>query len=224
MALVTPFMQHLLGYPITQAGLMMVPRGLSMTFALFFGGRVLKYIDGRIQMFVGLSMVAFALWLDTGFTLEMGNDRIIVAGLIEGAGSGLVMTVLGYLAVSSAPIHLRTEASAMFTLVRNTGLSVAIAVFSALLVHNTQVNHAELGSVLGHGSMRLSEMLTQTHLSEQAAAMANVEITRQAMMIAYLDDFWLMMWALLAMLPVVLVLRPVRAPRAGGEAPIVLGE
>jgi DHA2 family multidrug resistance protein len=169
-------------------------------------------------------MVVFALWLDTGFDLQMGNDLIIVAGLIEGAGSGLVMTVLGYVAVSSAPVHLRTEASAVFALVRNTGLSIAIAVFSALLVYNTQVNHAELGSVLSRGIARLPEMLGQGPAGARAASIANAEVTRQAMMIAYINDFWLMMWALVLMLPVVLMLAPVRAPRGGDAEPIMVGE
>ncbi len=223
-ALVPGLYVNLFGYPVIQAGLMMVPRGISMTIALFLGGRLLKYIDGRVLMFVGLLMVIFALWLNTGFNLQMGNDRIIMTGLIEGAGSGLVMTVLGYLSVSSAPIHLRTEASAMFTLVRNTGLSAAIAVFSALLVYNTQVNHEELGAALGDNSLRMPALIGHAEMGARIATIANAELTRQAMMIAYVDDFWLMMWALILMLPVVLILSPVRVPRGVAAEPVVIGE
>jgi len=222
-AIVPALYVNLLGYPVTHAGLMMVPRGIATTFALFLGARLLKVIDGRVQIFVGLLMVIFALWLETGFALAMGNDLIIIAGVIDGTGSGLVMTVLGYLVVSSAPVHLRTEASAMFTLIRNTGISMAIATFSALLVYNSQVNHAELGAVLSHQLPQLSDVMAGSAMGQRIASMANAELTRQAMMIAYINDFWLMMWALIFMLPIVLLLSPVRAPRGAAE-PIAVPE
>ena len=213
---------NLLGYSVTDAGLMMVPRGIAMTIALFVGGRLMKYIDGRLQMLIGLSMTIFALWLNTGFTLQMGSDRIITSGVIEGFGSGLAITVLSYLAVSSAPVELRTEASALFNLGRNTGLSISIAICSGLLVYNTQINHAEIGAAMEQSTIRLSEMLGGANMAERVAAMANIEVTRQAMMVAYINNFWMIMWCLILMLPVLLLLTPVRLPR--GAVPVAASE
>ncbi len=221
-ALVPGLYVNLLGYSITEAGMMMIPRGISMTVALFVGARLMKIIDCRLQLLIGLSLVIFSLWLNTDFNLLMDNRLIITNGLIEGFGTGLTMTVLGYLAISSAPVELRTEASALFTLCRNTGLSVAIAVFSGLLVYNTQINHAELGAAMSQSGMRLPELLGHANMGERVASMANVEVTRQAMMIAYVNDFWLMMWCLILMLPVILMLTPVRIPR--GAAPVTVSE
>ena len=112
----------------------------------------------------------------------------------------------------------------MFTLVRNTGLSAAIAVFSALLVYNTQVNHEELGATLGDNALRMSAILGHAETGARVATIANAEVTRQAMMIAYVNDFWLMMWALILMLPVVLILSPVRVPRGAAADPVTVSE
>ena len=104
------------------------------------------------------------------------------------------------------------------------GLSAAIAVFSALLVYNTQVNHEELGAALGDNSLRMPALIGHAEMGARIATIANAELTRQAMMIAYVDDFWLMMWALILMLPVVLILSPVRVPRGVAAEPVVIGE
>ena len=49
--------------------------------------------------------------------------------------------------------------------------------------------------------------------------MVNGEINRQAAMVAYIDDFWLMMWVTLAAVPLVVLLRP---PRPGAAQALSL--
>jgi DHA2 family multidrug resistance protein len=78
--------------------------------------------------------------------------------------------------------------------------------------------------MLGDNALRLSTLLGHAETGARVAAMADAEVTRQAMMIAYVNDFWLMMWALILMLPVVLILSPVRVPRGVAAEPITLSE
>ena len=58
---------------------------------------------------------------------------------------------------------------------------------------------------------------------QSALALANAEITRQAAFIAYIDDFWIMMWLTFAAIPLVLLLRPAK-PRGPGEAKLAMAD
>lgn len=222
-ALLPSLLQVLLGYPATLAGILSVPRGIAMTIGIIVGGPMLRLLGARIQVFLGLMCTALAMWLHTGFNLQMDSHPIILAGLVQGLGTGLAMTVLNLVAVARAPVGLRTEAAVLFSLFRNTGASLMIAIFTAILARNIQVNHAEIGAAIGttNPPFVLSQATGGAHLAERIAAMADAEITRQAMMIAYLNDFWLMMWVMLLGLPLALLLRSERPAPGSGKAMIV---
>ena len=90
-----------------------------------------------------------------------------------------------------------------------------LSIATALLAHNLQVGHAELGSALhvDRSPFLLTQMLGGLAITAKIASVADAEINRQALMIAYVDDFWLMKWAMLALLPSVFLLRPLRVPK-----------
>ncbi|KRB85092.1 EmrB/QacA family drug resistance transporter [Sphingomonas sp. Root710] len=207
-ALLPSLLQTLMGYPATLAGLLSLPRGLAMTVGIILGGRLFRHFGARLQVVLGLCFTIFSMWLHTRIELNMDSHLIIWAGLAQGLGTGLAATVLNFVAVAHAPVALRTDAAALYNLARNTGSSVMIAVFTAILAHNIQVNHAEIGAHVGSANapFLLSQMMGGTDLAERLAAMANAEVTRQAMMIAYIDDYWLMMWVMLAVVPLAILL------------------
>ncbi len=219
-ALLPTLLVNLMGYPVSTAGEMLIPRGISLTVAIYVGGFTIKRMDGRIQIALGALMVVWSLALQTNFNLAMDADVVLIAGLLQGFGVGFAMTVLNFNAISSAPATMRTEAAAVYALFRNTGASIMLAVFTALLAHNVQVNHAELGARLAPGSapMMLTQILGGIAPGREVAEIAEAEVSRQAMMIAYVDDYWAMMWTVLIALPLILLLRPIRAPRAGGPS------
>lgn len=217
-ALLPQLFVQLLGYPVAMAGEMMLPRGIAMTLGIFIGGQCTRWMDGRLQVALGVCIVIWSLHLQTQFNMEMDAHLIVWAGVLQGFGTGMSMTVLNFTAMSSAPLSHRTEAAAMYALSRNTGSSIMLAVFSALLAHDIQVNHAELGARLSSGggmSFHLSRIWAGNSLDAPIAAFAEAEVTRQAMMIAYINDFWVMMWVVVALLPLVFLLRPKRAPKSG---------
>lgn len=207
-ALLPSLLQVLLGYPVTLAGLLSVPRGLAMTVGIILGGRLFKLIGARAQVIIGLCCAIFAMWLHTRIDLQMDSDLIIWAGAAQGLGTGLVVIVLNYVAIARAPVAFRTDAAVLYSLARNTGSSVMIAIFTAILAHNIQVNHAEIGASLGsiNAPFFLSQMVGGTYLTGQLAALADAEVTRQAMMVAYINDFWLMMWLMILVVPLAFLL------------------
>jgi DHA2 family multidrug resistance protein len=224
-ALLPQLFVQLLGYPVATAGELMLPRGIAMTLGIFMGGQFTRWMDGRLQVAIGVCIVIWSLHLQTQFDIQMDQHLIIWAGVLQGFGTGMAMTVLNFTAMSSAPLTHRTEAAALYALSRNTGSSIMLAMFSALLAHDLQVNHAELGARLSSGGLplHLSRIWAGNSLDAPIAALAEAEVNRQAMMIAYINDFWVMMWVVVALLPLVLLLRPRRAPK-GGESLAAMAE
>ncbi len=222
-ALMPSLLQVLLGYPVVTAGLLLIPRSITLTLGIVIGGRLMKVIDPRLQIIFGLMLVALSLWMQCGFDLVMDERRVIVAGLIQGLGAGLTMTIVNLAAVAGAPAALRTEAAALFGLFRSVGGALMISVSTAVLAHNIQINHEELGAVmsLANKPFMLSEALGGAWLSERFATLANAEVTRQAMMIAYIDDFWMLMWLMILLIPLALLVEPIRGGKTGAAAAAV---
>jgi DHA2 family multidrug resistance protein len=218
-ALMPSLLQLLLGYPVVTAGLLLVPHSAMLTLGILVGGRLMHLIDLRLQVVFGLTLVAISLWIQSGFDLLMDGRLVIVAGLIQGFGAGLTMTVVNVAAIAGAPAELRAEAAAVFSLFRSTGGALMISITSAVLARNIQVNHAELGALIDSGSkaFTMSETLGGAYLSERIATLANAEVTRQAMMIAFVDDFWMLKWLMILLIPLAFLVEPTLTRRAARE-------
>ena len=217
--LIAPMLQRLMDYPVFDAGLMVAPRGIGTMVGMILAGRLAGRVDPRWTILVGLLLVGWSLHIQTGFNLEMDSRLIIESGLIQGAGIGLVVMPLNLLAFATLAPVLRTEAAALYSLMRNLGGSIAISVTTALIASNVQTSHADLGATVTTMTLPfLNSGIIEGYgqSTEALLAFLDLEVNRQALMIAYLDDFWLMMWACLALIPLLLLLR---APRRGASAP-----
>jgi DHA2 family multidrug resistance protein len=217
MALLPPMMQTLMGYPVLTSGLASMPRGIGSLFAMFFVGRLIGRIDTRAILMTGLVLSCVALWQMMHFDLSMGVAPIVVSGLIQGVGIGLLFVPLSTLAFASIPAHLRPEGSSVYTLIRNMGSSVGISIMNALVVANTQTMHASLAGNVTPSDPVFRATLPQMFDPVTAAGIAalNAEITRQASMVAYVDDFRLMFIITIACMPMLLLMR--RPGRAGQD-------
>ncbi|MCG5241442.1 DHA2 family efflux MFS transporter permease subunit [Azospirillum doebereinerae] len=216
MALLPPMLQNLLGYPTVTTGLVLAPRGIGTMISMLVVGRLVRAVDARLLILAGILLTSWSLWYMTGFTIVMDRTPIIVSGIVQGLGLGLVFVPLSTIAFATLEPRLRTDAASLFSLVRNLGSSVGISVVMTLLSQNTQINHANLAAHLTPFKSVLTE---QVEAAPQALGMLNAEVTRQAAMIAYLDDFKLMMYVALLVIPMLLLLRrPKPGAAAGGSA------
>jgi DHA2 family multidrug resistance protein len=217
MALLPPMMQVLMGYPVLTSGLVTMPRGLGSFVAMFVVGQLVGRVDTRLILFAGLSISSVALWQMMHFDLSMTSTPIIVSGVIQGLGIGLIFVPLSTLAFATVPPELRPEGSAVYTLIRNLGSSVGISIMQALVVANTQAMHASIASrVIPTDPVVRDNMPAMFDLGSAAGRLAlNAEITRQANMVAYVNDFKLMLIITIACMPMLLLMRKPR--RAGGE-------
>jgi DHA2 family multidrug resistance protein len=217
MALLPPMMQTLMGYPVLTSGLVSMPRGVGSFVAMFFVGRLIGKVDTRLILFVGLTISCVALWQMMNFDLSMGVWPFITSGIIQGLGVGLLFVPLSTLAFATVPPHLRPEGSSVYTLVRNLGSSVGISLMQALATSNTQAMHASLSAEVVPSDAVVRATLPKMFDPATTAGITslNGEVTRQASMVAYVDDFRLMFIITIACMPMLLLMRKPRP--VGGE-------
>ncbi|MGB9647479.1 MAG: DHA2 family efflux MFS transporter permease subunit [Stellaceae bacterium] len=221
MTLLPTMLQDLMNYPVMTTGLVTAPRGVGTMVAMLVVARLIGRVDIRLVILTGLLVTAVAMWEMTGFSLYMGMGPIIVTGVMQGFGLGFVFTPLSTVTFSTLPRQLLTQGTAFFSLMRNIGGSVGIAVVEALLAENTQVVHSRLIEHLRPDNpLAQSQLASPYSLTDPSGIAAlNAMATRQAAMVAYIDNFKLMMIMVIAGLPLVLLLRKQRRQRALPPSP-----
>lgn len=214
LALLPPMLQNQLNYPVFTTGLVTAPRGIGTFSAMIVVGRLIGYIDARLIIITGLAMIAFALWQMTGFNLQMDSNLVIVSGLIQGFGIGLAFVPLSTIAFTTLAPQLRNEGTAFFSLMRNIGGSIGISVVTAVLIRNTQISHSDLSTHITLYNMH-SPALAAHHINlstELGILQLNGLMTNQATMVAYINDFKMMMILTISLMPLLLLLKiPKRA-------------
>jgi DHA2 family multidrug resistance protein len=195
LALIPQLLQSLLGYPVVLTGLITAPRGVGVMMAMLLGGKVIDKVDPRKIIACGLLCTAASLWQMMGFSLFTGSMDFITSGFVQGLGIGLVFVALSITAFSTLPGHLRNEGTSLFSLLRNIGSAVGISIVTFLLVRNTQIMHS---SLVQHITPYSANNFTMAQVpldlqSTHGLAMIDGMITKQAAMVAYLDDFKLML-------------------------------
>ena len=217
MALLPPMLQQLFGYDVIDTGIVLMPRGVGVLVSMQISGLLMKRgVDARWLVAVGFLIGAWSLHDMAGWSLEVDTYHFLMTGLVQGLGIGLVFIPLNATAFATLPPHLRTDGSSLLNLTRSVGSSVGISVVMTMLARGVQRNHEELAAhvtpELASG-FDLSSLDRFQQYGETALALADMEVTRQAAMIAYLNDFQMMMWLSLASIPLVLLMRP--SPRYG---------
>jgi len=208
MALIPPFAQNLLGYPVVTTGLILMPRGIGTMLTMIVAGRFANKIDPRMSISVGLAIMAWSLFEMSKFDLQIDIWALTWTGFVQGLGMGLSMITLMTMAFSTLPPALRTEATGVYNLIRNLGGSIGISVAFTLLDRNGQIIHQSLAQHLTPYNQALSASPMITDLSStHDLVMLNGMVTRQASMIAFNNDFKLMMILSLVAIPLVLMLR-----------------
>jgi DHA2 family multidrug resistance protein len=219
LALLPTMLQSLMNYPVFTTGLVTAPRGIGTMVAMFVVGRMINRVDNRLIILTGFLLTVLSLWQMTGFSLQMGMAPVVVSGVLQGFGLGCTFVPLNTLALSNLPRHILTQGTAMRSLMRNLGGSIGISVLEALLIQNTQIVHSRL---IEH--LRPDNPLAQAPLlaapfsltTPLGIAALNAEVTRQAAMVAYINDYALMMMIVLLLIPLLLLVRRAR-PRLRPE-------
>jgi DHA2 family multidrug resistance protein len=223
LALQPPYLQDLMNYPVVTAGLVMGPRGAGTMAAMFIVGKLTGRLDTRLLLAIGLGLTAWSFYAMTGWTPDVPATQMIVVTMVQGVGLGFLFVPLTTAALSTLPTEQRTNGAGLYNLARNIGSSVGISVVSALLTRNTQVNHANVAQYVTAVN-RAFETPAIAHFWNPStpAGRASLDgvVTRQAQIIAYMDDYKLLLIATLAAIPLLVVFKRT-STRGGGEVIVV---
>jgi DHA2 family multidrug resistance protein len=210
LALLAPYLQTMMNYPVVTAGIVLAPRGIGIMLAALICGRLLKRVGPRVLLGLGLIIGTYVLYQMTFWTPDISEWTIVTVGIGQGFSIGFVAIPLNITTFATLPSERRTEGTSIYALMRNLGSSIGISVTGALLQSNTQVNHELVAGQVNpfNHALRSGGVLHFWNpWSMQGAAMLNEEITRQAQIIAYVDDFKLMLILAVVTMPLVLLTR-----------------
>ncbi|MEP6563921.1 MAG: DHA2 family efflux MFS transporter permease subunit [Mesorhizobium sp.] len=220
MSLLPPMLATIFGYPTMTIGVVIGPRGVGTMISMLVVGRLMSKVDARILVVIGFLLTAQSLYTMASFTPQMDNWLILTSGVIQGLGMGMVFVPLSTVAFATLDPRYRTDATSLFSLVRNLGSSIGVSVVTVLLVRNTQINHAELSAFINPFNPNL-RALSPAAAGGDPTALSRVDglVNIQAMMISYVNDFKLLMMMTLLAVPFVFLLRKPKAGPAAGSAP-----
>ena len=209
--------QTLYGYDVMDTGILMAPRGVGLFLTMLLANRLQTKVDGRLLITSGYLIAALSLWMMTGWSLEMGQADIVITGFIQGLGLGLVFVPINMIAFSTLSPAFRTEGSTLMTLFRNLGSSFGISAIVTALARNVQSSHADIAGEVTSFSLPAVDpaavAATLGRLGEGALMALDGEVNRQAAMIAYLDNFYMLFWLVLVLAPVPWLLKKPRLPQ-----------
>ncbi len=220
LALLPPLLQDLLNYPVVLTGLVTAPRGVGTLMAMFLVGWAMGKVDTRLVIAGGFALTAYSLWQMTAFYLQMDSAQVVWSGLTQGIGTGFVYVPLATITFATLSPRYRNEGTAMFSLIRNVGSSVGISVVEALLTRNTQIMHSRLAEQITPYGSGLHALPRAALTSAGGLARLNALVSRQAAMIAYNNDFKLMMVLTLCAIPLIALMK--RGGANKGAEPVVI--
>jgi len=217
MALVTPFMQNLLGYPIQTAGLLLGSRGVGTLLTMMAAPRLMRMVQPRYLILCGLLLAGGTLYYMTGFSLDVTQRMIVITSVVQGIGLGLLFVPISTVAFATLPNDLRTGATAITTLTRNIGSSIGISMVIANLTSKSTEMHARLTEQVTpfNDALQMPDVAQNLNVHTDAGrALLDLIVTRQAEMLAYINDFKLLMILTLAVIPLVLIIGRTRQGRS----------
>jgi len=220
--LIPLFLQTMMGYTAQEAGLALMPGGFAIILVMPLVGFLLGRYDARRLLLVGFTLLAVALFYMTHFNLSIDFRHAALARLVQALGLAFLFVPINTAAYAFLPKDKNNAASGLINLSRNVGGSVGISVVTTMLSRRTQFHLAKLSDHVHPGNAKMQAMLSAaSHMlmargsgayeaSHQAYALVSNMLARQATMLAYVDDFWLVGVAVVTMIPFVFLMKKVK--------------
>ena len=222
------FSQTLLGYTAQQAGLALMPGGFAIILLLPLVGFLLSRYTPRWLLMFGLIVLSYSLFNMTKFNLQIDFRTVAEARVLQAVGMAFLFVPINTAAYAFLPRDKNNAASGLMNLARNIGGSVGISVVTTMLDRRTQKHLSDLAGNLSASNLSLQAMLQgaaramQAHgasaaeASQQAYALVQGTVQRQAVMLSYIDCFWFLGVAILCMIPAVFLIK--KSKPGGGMA------
>jgi DHA2 family multidrug resistance protein len=181
---------------------------------------LLRHIDARLLLAIGLALIALGSWLDTGLTHDWAGGDFLPSLMVEAVGLAFALTALIVFAVANITPAQAASIAALIQIARLFGNEVGSAFVQTFVRVREQTYSNLIGLHLTVGSGRVERAVTQFSapfdarptgsgdvVSQGLATIANL-VQRESYVLAYIDGFWIVAWVLTAGLLLVLLLRP----------------
>jgi MFS transporter, DHA2 family, multidrug resistance protein len=220
--LIPLFLQTMMGYSAEQAGLVLMPGGFAIIAVMPLVGFLLGKYDARKLLLFGFGMLSIALFYMTDFNLSIDFSHAAGARVIQAMGLAFLFVPINTAAYAFLPKEKNNQASGLINLARNVGGSVGISFVATMLTRRAQFHQVALTEHVNAGSSKFQAMLHSAErmlaahgsstfqASQQAYGLIAGMIARQATMLAYIDDFWLVGVAVVVMIPLVFFMKKVK--------------
>jgi len=210
MVMLPPMLKELGGYPDTIIGVLIAGRGMGAICG-FFSSNWIGRLDPRIGVSAGFLLQAWAGWIMWGFNADVAAFDVMTTSLMQGFSIGLIwvpLTVSTFARVDTA--HM-AETSAVYHLLRNVGSSIFISLSVTTVIRTQTMNYGHLREFITPFNESFLGFSAVTGLDlDKLADLARLDaiLTDQAQMIGFLNAFGLYTMVSLAVLPLVLLIRP----------------
>ncbi len=223
--LLPQFTQTLLGYTAERAGEALTPGGFTLVVLMPLVGFLLTRYDPRRLMVFGFLAVSGSLFYMMRFDLTVDFHTLIYARMVQAGGLGFLFVPINTVAYSYLPREKNNAASGLINLARNIGGSVGISLVTTMLARRSQDHQVYLSRNLAASNPNMQRTLQETAQALQARgfspadamhrayALMQNNVFRQADMLAYIDNFWLLAVGILFMVPLVFLMK---RPKPGG--------
>jgi DHA2 family multidrug resistance protein len=212
--LLPQYMQELMGYSATVAGLAVSPAGLvTMVEVPMVGWALSRGLDARRMIFVGLVTMGLATWWMSLGNLQMSESNLVWPRVLQIMGLGMTTVPLSTIMFRFLPADQSSNAAGIYALVRNEGGSIGIALSSTFLQRAAQTHQTYLvanltaTNVVRHG--------TSPDSAHAAMALLYGKVQEQASLLAYMDQYRMFAYMMALLLPLVFLLK--RPPKVVGK-------
>jgi len=200
--LLPQFLQTLLGYSATRAGMVLSPGGIVLIFTMPMAGLLLGRIGARPMIVFGFIVLGSSLWLTSRLQLQTDYATFTIVRMMASVGLASLFTPISTTCFSRVPPGKNNAASSLYNLMRNLGSSFGIAAVTTVLARRVQLHQSRLTEHLSEAHIRVRQTQTGQYLAQhgdglglpaaRAARMLYRSVLQQAGAMAYLDAFWLL--------------------------------
>jgi DHA2 family multidrug resistance protein len=217
------FFEGILQFPTFDTGLAMVPRGVGSLASMLLVGRMLPKFGAKKLIYFGIAVSLVGAWLMTRLSLDVTARDTVLALLLQGFGIGFVFIPLSAVAFATLPQALATEAAGVYNVIRSIGSSIGISIVSVYMSRGAQASWSALRSYVDPYRFEVQQYLDPMRLKAQGAGLALIaqQAALQAQMLGLLQALWLIVASFVAMIPLVMLLKPARGT---AKAPVVAAE
>jgi MFS transporter, DHA2 family, multidrug resistance protein len=218
------------GYTATWAGLALSPGGLVTMTMMFVVGRLSGHVQPKYLIAMGATIIALSMYDLTNIYGDVDFWFFALSRIYIGVGLPLIFIPITTASYDGIPPEKTDQASALINAARNVGSSIGIALAINVLAYRQQfhqsrlVEHVVPSNPQYQGTLhRMTDYFAShgspaTLAQRQAFAWIGRQVQTQASLLAYIDVFWVLMVISICAVPLALILRKVKPPKAGMPA------